>query len=65
MLESELSRLKKAKRVLEEKVESLTEANAGLAPELRESMPSAIFSRATPTGKNASQIRARLDTSAK
>jgi hypothetical protein len=46
---------------LEKKVESLTEANAELALELRESMPSAIFSRATPTGKIASQIRARLD----
>ena len=42
-------------------MESLTEANAILAIELQESMPSAIFSRATPIGKNASQILARLD----
>ena len=61
MLVDELSRQKKAKRVLEKKVETLTEANAELAFELRESMPSAIVSRATPAGKVASQIRARLD----
>jgi hypothetical protein len=44
VLVDELSRQKKAKRVLEKKVETLTEANAELAFELRESMPSAIFS---------------------
>ena len=62
MLKGELSREKKKKRVLEKKVESMTEANAILASELRELMPSAIFSRgATPIGKIASQIRAQLD----
>ena len=62
VLEGELSRLKKVKRVLEEKVDSLTSANACLSLELRETMPSAIFSRCTPLGKNAIQIRARLDS---
>jgi peptidoglycan hydrolase CwlO-like protein len=42
-------------------MESLTEATADLALELRESMPSTIFSRATLTGKIASKIRAQLD----
>jgi len=61
VIAGELSRLKKAKRVLEKKVESLTEANADLALELRESMPAAIFSRATPEGKNANLIRGRME----
>ena len=61
VLKGELSRVKKTKHVLEKKVESMTEANANLALELRESMPSAIFSRATPIGKNAFQIRARVN----
>ena len=61
MLKGELSQLKKTKRVLEKKVESMTEANAILASELRDLMPSVIFSRATPTGKIASQIRARVN----
>ena len=56
VLAGELSRLKKAKLVLENKVDSLVEANAGLVLELRESMSSAIFSRATPVGKNANRI---------
>jgi hypothetical protein len=42
VLVDELSRQKKAKRVLK-KVETLTEANAELAFELGESKPAAIF----------------------
>ena len=61
MLAGELSRLKKAKRILEEKVDDLVGKNADLALELRGSMSSAIFNRKPPVGKNASRIRERVD----
>ena len=49
VLAGELSRLKKAKRVLEVKVDTLVKSNAGLAQELRGSMSSAIFNRKPPS----------------
>ena len=60
ILEGEISRLKKAKTTLEAKAASLETSNHSLALELRESMPSAIFSRAKPEGRNATLIRAQV-----
>ena len=65
VLEGELSRLKKVKRVLEEKVDSLTSANASLSLELRETMPLLLLapllsSNVTAAGSEREKLYAQL-----
>jgi hypothetical protein len=61
VFEGEIARLEKEKSKLEIKISELASANSSLALELRESMPSAIFSRAEPEGRNARVIRDRIE----
>jgi hypothetical protein len=59
-LEEEIRRLRRLDTKLKDMNEDLVARSSELAFELRESTPSSIFSKTEPTGRNAKDIRARI-----
>jgi hypothetical protein len=60
VLEEEIRRLRRVNQKLKDKNEDLVSRSSELASELRESTPSSIFSKTEPTGRNAREIKARI-----
>jgi hypothetical protein len=60
VLEEEIRRLRRLNTKLKDKNEDLVDRSSELAFELRESTPSFLFSKTEPTGRNAKDIRARI-----
>ena len=60
VLEGEIKRLRRVNTKLKDKNEDLVARSSELASELRESMPSSIFSTTEPKGRNAKEIKARI-----